>query len=114
MHIADLSKGMLGANAIVGGSPPLVIGAALAAKTKQTGKVAVAFTGDGGSNQGTVFEAMNMAVVLALQGARVGGMALQGVRGAVGPTERIGENGVGRLIPRGVLALVTVFLRAEE
>lgn len=66
MHIADLSKGMLGANAIVGGSPPLVIGAALAAKTKQTGKVAVAFTGDGGSNQGTVFEAMNMAVVLQL------------------------------------------------
>lgn len=66
MHIADLSKGMLGANAIVGGSPPLVIGAALTAKTLRNGKVAVAFTGDGGSNQGTVFEAMNMAVVLKL------------------------------------------------
>jgi TPP-dependent pyruvate/acetoin dehydrogenase alpha subunit len=66
MHIADLSKGMLGANAIVGGSPPLVIGAALTAKTRKNGKVAVAFTGDGGSNQGTVFEAMNMAVVLKL------------------------------------------------
>lgn len=66
MHIADLSKGMLGANAIVGGSPPLVIGAALSAKTLGTGRVAVAFTGDGGSNQGTVFEAMNMAVVLKL------------------------------------------------
>ena len=66
MHIADMSKGMLGANAIVGGSPPLVIGAALTAKTRRNGKVAVAFTGDGGSNQGTVFEAMNMAVVLKL------------------------------------------------
>ena len=66
MHIADLSKGMLGANAIVGGSPPLVIGAALTAKTRKSGKVAVAFTGDGGANQGTVFEAMNMAVVLKL------------------------------------------------
>lgn len=66
MHIADMSKGMLGANAIVGGSPPLVIGAALTAKTLGTGAVGVAFTGDGGSNQGTVFEAMNMAVVLGL------------------------------------------------
>ncbi|MQU09483.1 thiamine pyrophosphate-dependent dehydrogenase E1 component subunit alpha [Pseudomonas helleri] len=66
MHIADLSKGMLGANAIVGGAPPLAIGAALTAKTLGNGGVAVSFTGDGGSNQGLVFEAMNMAVVLQL------------------------------------------------
>jgi len=66
MHIADLERGMLGANAIVGGSPPLVIGAALTAKTLKSDRVAVAFTGDGGSNQGTIFEAMNMAVVLQL------------------------------------------------
>jgi pyruvate dehydrogenase E1 component alpha subunit len=66
MHIADLQRGMLGANAIVGGSPPLVIGAALTAKTLKSARVAVAFTGDGGSNQGTIFEAMNMAVVLQL------------------------------------------------
>lgn len=66
MHIADLDRGMLGANGIVGGGPPLVIGAALAAKTLGTGTVAVSFTGDGGSNQGTTFEAMNMAVVLKL------------------------------------------------
>jgi TPP-dependent pyruvate/acetoin dehydrogenase alpha subunit len=57
MHIADLSKGMLGANAIVGGAPPLAVGAALTQKYNKTGKVAVAFTGDGASNQGTVFEA---------------------------------------------------------
>ena len=66
MHIADLHQGMLGANGIVGGGPPLVVGAALTAKTLRTGNVAVAFTGDGGSNQGTTFEAMNMAVVLQL------------------------------------------------
>lgn len=66
MHIADLEKGMLGANAIVGGAPPLAIGAALSAKTLGDGRVAVSFSGDGASNQGTVFEAINMAVVLSL------------------------------------------------
>ncbi|MGE3774825.1 MAG: thiamine pyrophosphate-dependent dehydrogenase E1 component subunit alpha, partial [Gammaproteobacteria bacterium] len=63
MHIADLDTGMLGANGIVGGGPPLVCGAALAAKLKRTGGVAVAFFGDGASNQGTTFEAMNLAAV---------------------------------------------------
>lgn len=66
MHIADYAKGMLGANAIVGGNPPLVVGAALSAKTLKTGKIAVSFIGDGAANQGTVFEAMNLAVVLKL------------------------------------------------
>jgi acetoin:2,6-dichlorophenolindophenol oxidoreductase subunit alpha len=64
MHIADMEKGMLGANAIVGGSPPIAVGAALTQKLRRTGKVAVAFSGDGASNQGTTFEALNMAVVL--------------------------------------------------
>jgi TPP-dependent pyruvate/acetoin dehydrogenase alpha subunit len=66
MHIADLTQGMLGANGIVGGGPPLVVGAALTAKTLGTGTVAVCFSGDGASNQGTTFEALNMAVVLQL------------------------------------------------
>jgi pyruvate dehydrogenase E1 component alpha subunit len=63
MHIADLSKGMLGANGIVGGGPPLICGTALAAKIKGTGGVSVAFFGDGGSNQGTTLESMNLASV---------------------------------------------------
>jgi pyruvate dehydrogenase E1 component alpha subunit len=63
MHIADLSKGMMGANGIVGGGPPLICGAALAAKTKKTGGVAIAFVGDGGSNQGTTFESYNLAKI---------------------------------------------------
>lgn len=66
MHIADLSKGMLGANGIVGGGPGIACGAALTAKYHGTDHVGVSFTGDGGSNQGTVMEAMNMAVVLQL------------------------------------------------
>jgi TPP-dependent pyruvate/acetoin dehydrogenase alpha subunit len=59
--------GMLGANGIVGGGAPQAVGAALAAKAngKKDGKysVAVAFSGDGACNQGTTFEAMNLAVV---------------------------------------------------
>ena len=63
MHIADLSKGMLGANGIVGAGAPLAAGAALAARLKGNRAVAVAFFGDGGSNEGAVFEAMNLASV---------------------------------------------------
>ena len=63
MHIADLDKGMMGANGIVGGGPPLVCGAALSAKTLGTGGVAVAFLGDGASNQGTTLESLNLATV---------------------------------------------------
>ena len=64
MHIADFDKGMLGANAIVGGGPPIAVGAAIACRNRGDGTVSVAFGGDGSANQGTVFEAMNMAVVL--------------------------------------------------
>ena len=64
MHIADMTKGMLGANAIVGGGPPIAVGAAIACKLRGNRHVSVAFGGDGSANQGTVFEAMNMAVVL--------------------------------------------------
>jgi pyruvate dehydrogenase E1 component alpha subunit len=63
MHIADLDRGMMGANGIVGGGPPLVCGAGLAAKVKGTDAVAIAFVGDGGSNQGTTLESLNLATV---------------------------------------------------
>ncbi|MBG6465004.1 thiamine pyrophosphate-dependent dehydrogenase E1 component subunit alpha [Pseudomonas aeruginosa] len=63
MHIAALEKGMLGANGIVGAGAPLAAGAALAAKLKGSDAVAVAVFGDGGSNDGAVFEAMNLAAV---------------------------------------------------
>lgn len=66
MHIADFSKGMLGANAIVGASIPLAVGAAFTAKYKGTGGVGVTFFGDGASNQGVFHESMNLAAVLKL------------------------------------------------
>jgi pyruvate dehydrogenase E1 component alpha subunit len=61
MHIADVDKGMLGANGIVGGGPPLACGAGLTAKIKGTDQVTVCFFGDGASNQGTTFEGLNLA-----------------------------------------------------
>lgn len=61
MHIADMDLGILGANGIVGGGPPIAAGAALAAQYKGTDAVCVCFFGDGASNQGTTHEAMNLA-----------------------------------------------------
>jgi len=63
MHIADMSKGMLGANGIVAASVPLAVGAALTIKVKGSDQVAVAFFGDGGANQGVVHESMNLASI---------------------------------------------------
>jgi len=65
MHIADTSKGNLGANGIVGGGIPIATGAALTAKQLGTDQVAVSFFGDGASNQGIFHEAANLASVLA-------------------------------------------------
>ena len=63
MHIADLKKGNLGANAIVGGGIPIAVGGALAAKLRGSDQVAVSFFGDGASNQGTFHEGLNLASV---------------------------------------------------
>lgn len=66
MHIADMGLGHLGANAIVGGGIPTVVGAGMAAKRKQTGAVSVAFFGDGATGQGILYESMNMAALWGL------------------------------------------------
>ncbi len=63
MHIADVSKGMLGANGIVGGGPPLACGAALTAKLLGTDNVCVCFFGDGAAEQGTFHESLNLAAI---------------------------------------------------
>ncbi|MFB6465518.1 thiamine pyrophosphate-dependent dehydrogenase E1 component subunit alpha [Cytobacillus sp. Hz8] len=63
MHIADLNKGMLGANGIVGGGFPLACGAALTAKYKKTNDVSVCFFGDGAQNHGTFHEGINLAAI---------------------------------------------------
>lgn len=63
MHIADMGLGHLGANAIVGGGIPAVIGAGLSARHHQNGAVSVAFFGDGATGQGVLYESMNMAAL---------------------------------------------------
>jgi TPP-dependent pyruvate/acetoin dehydrogenase alpha subunit len=63
MHIADLSKGMMGANGILGAGAPLACGAALAAKYRGDGGVSISFVGDGASNQGMFLESLNLAAV---------------------------------------------------
>lgn len=63
MHIADPSKGNLGANGIVGGGLPIAVGAALSAKRLNTGAVTICFFGDGANNEGAFHEALNMAKV---------------------------------------------------
>jgi acetoin:2,6-dichlorophenolindophenol oxidoreductase subunit alpha len=61
MHLYDIERGNLGANAVVGGGLPQITGAALAFKLRGEPRVAVAFFGDGATNIGTFHEALNMA-----------------------------------------------------
>lgn len=63
MHIADMGLGHLGANAIVGGGIPAVVGAGLASRRAGQGAVSVAFFGDGAMQQGILYESMNMAAL---------------------------------------------------
>ncbi|WP_093087550.1 thiamine pyrophosphate-dependent dehydrogenase E1 component subunit alpha [Sphingobium sp. AP50] len=61
MHVADFSRGILGANGIVGGGFAIATGAAFGAKLRDDGRVALCFFGDGAANQGTFMESMNVA-----------------------------------------------------
>jgi len=63
MHLADFSRGMLGAFAIVGAGIPIAAGAALSAKVRESGQVAVSFFGDGSVNEGVFHEALNMSAL---------------------------------------------------
>ena len=63
MHVADFSKGIIGANGIVAGGVGITVGAALAAQLDGKGQVAVVFFGDGAANQGVIMEAMNVGAL---------------------------------------------------
>ncbi len=63
MHIADFSLGILGANGVVAGGFPIIIGVGLSIKLRRTDQAAVCFFGDGASNRGTFHEALNMASI---------------------------------------------------
>lgn len=66
MHFTDAAIGAIGSNAIVGAHLPITVGAALAAKVLGTGRVSIAFFGDGACNIGAFHESLNMAAVWAL------------------------------------------------
>ncbi|HVB77898.1 MAG TPA: thiamine pyrophosphate-dependent dehydrogenase E1 component subunit alpha [Candidatus Nitrosotalea sp.] len=66
MHLADFSRGSLGESGVVGSAIPVATGAALSAKTLGNGRVALCFFGDGASNQGVLYECLNMAAVWSL------------------------------------------------
>jgi len=61
MHLYDVERGNLGANAVVGGGLPAITGAALAFKLRGEPRVGVAFFGDGATNIGTFHESLNLA-----------------------------------------------------
>lgn len=63
MHLTDISVGIIGESAIVGGGIPLSTGAGLSARVRGTDQVSLCFFGDGASNEGTFHECMNMAAV---------------------------------------------------
>jgi acetoin:2,6-dichlorophenolindophenol oxidoreductase subunit alpha len=63
MHITDVSRGFLGSVAVVGGSLPLAVGVALAARRAGEDAVCVVFFGDGGINQGVLYESLNLAAI---------------------------------------------------
>jgi pyruvate dehydrogenase E1 component alpha subunit len=64
MHITAIEKGMLGADAVVGGSIAIAVGAAYGSVLRGRDRVAVAFFGDGAANQGSFHESANLAAIL--------------------------------------------------
>jgi acetoin:2,6-dichlorophenolindophenol oxidoreductase subunit alpha len=63
MHVADISKGILGANGIVGAGMSIATGAAFGAQLDRDGKVSVCFFGDGAANQGVLMECLNVSTL---------------------------------------------------
>jgi len=102
MHIADPHLGILGANGIVGAGLPIATGAALSAKLRKSGQVAVCFFGDGASNQGTFHESINIASAFDLPAVYVCENNLYAVgtrQSDVRKVEDIADRGVGYAIP---------------
>jgi len=102
MHIADPRLGILGANGIVGAGLPIATGAALSAKLRKSGQVAVCFFGDGASNQGTFHESINIASAFDLPAVYVCENNLYAVgtrQSDVRKVEDIADRGAGYAIP---------------
>lgn len=106
MHIADFSVGMLGATGIVGAGIPIATGAALSAQVRGTDAVAVAFMGDGATNEGSFHESLNMAAVWKLPVIYIVENNLYGFStpyNEVFPTENIASRGDAYGIPNEIV-----------
>jgi pyruvate dehydrogenase E1 component alpha subunit len=123
MHIADLSLGIYGANGIVGAGAPIACGAAFAARLQKSDRVAVAFFGDGGMNQGVVHEAMNLAAIWKLPVVFVcenNGYAISAPINQMAVVERLADRAAGYGMPgewvdgMDVLAVHAATTRAVE
>ena len=123
MHIADFSKGNLGANAIVGGGIPIATGAALGIKMQNLPNVAVSFFGDGASNEGTFHESINLAAVWKLPVIFIcenNGFGMTTPQWQVCSVENIADRAAGYGIPgevvdgNDVVAIYEAFARAKE
>lgn len=106
MHIADLEKGNLGANGIVGGGLPIAVGAALTSKMKNEGYVVLCFFGDGASNEGSFHESVNLAAIWDLPVVFICENNQYGMSGSVKEmtrVEHIADRAVGYGIPGKVV-----------
>jgi TPP-dependent pyruvate/acetoin dehydrogenase alpha subunit len=106
MHIADLSLGIFGANGIVGAGTPIACGAAFAAKLQGQDRVAAAFFGDGGMNQGVVHEALNLAAIWKLPVIFVcenNGYAISASIAEMAVVERLADRAAGYGMPGEVV-----------
>jgi pyruvate dehydrogenase E1 component alpha subunit len=106
MHIADVSKGNLGANGIVAGGIPIAVGAALALKLQGSDKVALSFFGDGATSEGAFHESVNLAAIWDLPVVFVCennhyGMSMSVEE--VSRLERVADRAAGYAIPGGTV-----------
>ena len=102
MHIADVTKGNLGANGIVAGGIPIAVGAGLAHKLQGSDKVALSFFGDGATSEGAFHESVNLAAIWDLPVVFVCennhyGMSMSVTE--VSRLERVSERAAGYRIP---------------
>ena len=122
MHIADMSRGILGANGIVGGGVGIAAGSALASQMLGNGKVTLCFFGDGALNEGILHEVSNLAAIWRLPCVFLCENNLYGMSGSVDEMLALGEEGfLGRPAGYGIPGLecdgmdvIDVFLGVKE
>jgi TPP-dependent pyruvate/acetoin dehydrogenase alpha subunit len=122
MHIADMSRGILGANGIVGGGVGIAAGSALASQMLGNDRVTICFFGDGALNEGILHEVSNLAAIWRLPCVFLCENNLYGMSGPVDQMLALGEGGfLGRPAAYGIpgiecdgMDVIDVFLGVKE